>query len=56
VQPVFDEYLKRRARHIQNSSGAGVLSLVREWFDDGNGDVRPSHAWLRHSKAASRPQ
>jgi hypothetical protein len=47
VQPVFDEYLKRRVRYIHGSSGTGVLSLVREWFDDGNGDVRPSHAWRR---------
>jgi hypothetical protein len=47
VQPVFDEYLKRRTRYIHGNSGDGVLSLVREWFDDGTGDVRPSHAWRR---------
>jgi hypothetical protein len=53
VQPVFDEYLKRRARHIHDDSGAGVLSLVREWFDDGTGNVRPSNAWRRNAFAGN---
>lgn len=53
VQPVFDEYLKRRARHIRDDSGAGALSLVREWFDDGAGHVRPSNAWRRHTETGN---
>jgi hypothetical protein len=51
VEQVFAEYRARRARHIQRGSSAGVLALVREWFDDGRGDVRPSNA----SKRASTP-
>ena len=41
---LFADYTARRARHIRDDSPAGVLALVREWFDDGKGDVRPSHA------------
>lgn len=41
---LFADYSARRARHIKGASAAGVLALVREWFDDGKGDVRPSHA------------
>lgn len=41
---IFADYAARRTRHITGESAAGVLALVREWFDDGTGDVRPSHA------------
>jgi hypothetical protein len=50
VQQVYADYLPRRARHIKDGSAAGVLPLVREWFDDGFGDVRPSHAVRRRSQ------
>lgn len=53
VQPVYDDYVARRARHIKDDTGAGVLALLREWFDDGRGDVRPSHAWRAVEAAAS---
>ena len=45
VEKVFADYQARRARHIREGSSAGVLALVREWFDNGRGDVRPSNAW-----------
>ena len=54
VLPVFYEYIVRRNLHIHGDSAAGVLSLVREWFDDGTGDVRPSNAWRRHSQSANQ--
>jgi hypothetical protein len=41
---LYADYAARRARHIKGDSASGVLTLVREWFDDGTGDVRPSHA------------
>lgn len=41
---LFADYAARRARHITDNNASGVLALVREWFDDGTGDVRPSHA------------
>ncbi len=44
VDRVYEDYAARRARHIRDGSASGVLALVREWFDDGRGDVRPSHA------------
>jgi hypothetical protein len=49
---LYADYAARRARHITGDSAAGVLALVREWFDDGTGDVRPSHA--RRSPTAGR--
>jgi hypothetical protein len=53
VQSVFDEYLKRRSRYIHGNSSAGVLPLVRDWFNNGKGDVRPSNAYRQYIKAAS---
>jgi hypothetical protein len=47
---MFADYEVRRARHIKGESASGVLALVREWFDDGTGDVRPSHARHRSSR------
>lgn len=44
---IFQDYTARRARHIKEGSASGVLALVREWFDDGRGDVRPSNATRR---------
>lgn len=44
VDAIYADYAARRARHITGESAAGVLPLIREWFDDGTGDVRPSHA------------
>jgi hypothetical protein len=41
---LFADYATRRERHITGDDASGVLALVREWFDDGTGDVRPSHA------------
>jgi hypothetical protein len=47
TEPIFADYSARRARHIKDNAPAGVLALIREWFDDGTGDVRPSHARRR---------
>lgn len=44
AETMFADYSARRARHIRGESPSGVLALVREWFDDGKGDVRPSNA------------
>lgn len=55
VQQVFTDYAARRARHIRSGSAAGVLPLVREWFDDGHGDVRPSNATRRRSQRHGAP-
>lgn len=44
TEAMYADYSARRARHIKGDSPAGVLALVREWFDDGKGDVRPSNA------------
>ncbi len=45
VDKVYADYVTRRARHITGGNASGVLPLLREWFDDGRGDVRPSNAW-----------
>ena len=45
TEKVYQDYVARRARHIKDGSASGVLALVREWFDDGRGDVRPSNAF-----------
>ena len=47
TERVYQDYVARRARHIKDGSASGVLALVREWFDDGKGDVRPSNAQPR---------
>jgi hypothetical protein len=44
TEALFAEYSTRRAKHITGESASGVLPLVRQWFDDGTGNVRPSHA------------
>ena len=44
TEAIFADYSARRARHIKGDLPSGVLALVREWFDDGKGDVRPSNA------------
>ena len=44
VDRVFADYMARRARHVSNDDSSNVLALVREWFDDGCGVVRPSNA------------
>jgi hypothetical protein len=54
TEKVFADYSARRARHITKDSSAGVLALVREWFDDGRGDVRPSNASTCASTPAAR--
>lgn len=45
VERVFGEYMTRRARHVTDNDSSNVLALVREWFDDGRGTVKPSNAW-----------
>ena len=45
VERVFSEYMTRRARHIKDNDSSNVLALVREWFDNGRGVVKPSNAW-----------
>ena len=45
VDRVFADYMRRRARHIAGNDSANVLALVREWFDDGGGVVKPSNVW-----------
>ena len=45
AERVFSEYMTRRARHIRDNDSSNVLALVREWFADGRGVVRPSNAW-----------
>lgn len=44
AEALYADYAARRARHITGDDASGVLALVREWFDDGSGHVRPSHA------------
>lgn len=44
AEAIYADYAARRAKHITGDDASGVLALVREWFDDGAGDVRPSHA------------
>ena len=44
VDAVFTDYMARRARHVVNNDSSNVLALIREWFDDGRGVVRPSNA------------
>jgi hypothetical protein len=44
VDRVFADYMARRARHIVAQDSSNVLALVREWFDDGRGVVKPSNA------------
>lgn len=43
VDRVFADYMKRRARYIAGNDSTNVLALVREWFDDGRGVVKPSN-------------
>ena len=45
VDVVFSRYMTRRAKHITNDDSANVLALLREWFDDGRGVVKPSNVW-----------
>lgn len=40
---IYNDYSVRRVKHITGDSATGVLTLVREWFDDGKGNVRPSN-------------
>jgi hypothetical protein len=47
VDRVFADHTARRSRHITGNDSSNVLKLVRQWFDDGRGVVRPSDAW-RH--------
>ena len=55
VDVVFSEYMTRRARHIKDDDSDNVLALVREWFDDGGGSVRPSNAWRAGASGAHAP-
>lgn len=50
ARAVHDDYRARRARHITDNDPANVVKLVREWFDNGQGDVRPSNAWRRQAR------
>ncbi len=43
AEALYADYVARRKKHITGDSASGVLTLVREWFDDGTGQVRPSH-------------
>lgn len=47
VERVFTDYMARRTRHIKGDDSTHVLALIREWFDDGKGVVKPSNAWRR---------
>ncbi len=49
VDRVFADYMKRRDRHIAGNDSSNVLALVREWFDDGRGVVRPSNRWRQRN-------
>ena len=51
VEAVFRDYMARRARHITDNDSANVLRLVREWFDDGRGVVKPSNAGSKRGAA-----
>lgn len=44
AERVFADYSTRRTRYIKDNDSSNVLTLVREWFDDGRGVVRPSNA------------
>lgn len=48
VDRVFADYKARRARHISGQDSSNVLALVREWFADERGVVKPSNVW-RHA-------
>ena len=52
VDRVFADYTARRARHVANNDSTNVLLLVREWFDDGRGVVKPSNAVRKRAAAA----
>lgn len=52
AEAVYADYVARRAKHITGDDPSGVLALVREWFDDGSGNVRPSHAGRAGRRAA----
>jgi hypothetical protein len=54
VERVFSDYMARRARHIKDNDSSNVLALIREWFDDGRGVVKPSNAWREVPAAAGR--
>jgi hypothetical protein len=51
VDAVFADYMARRARHVTDNDSSNVLALVREWFDDGRGVVRPSNAARKKTAA-----
>lgn len=50
---LYADYAARRARHITGDTSAGVLALVREWFGDGSGNVKPSNARAARVTAAA---
>ncbi len=52
AEAIYADYAARRAKHITGDDPSGVLALVREWFDDGSGNVRPSHAGRTGRRAA----
>lgn len=43
TEALYADYMTRRTRHIREGAPDGVRALVREWFADATGDVRPSH-------------
>jgi hypothetical protein len=51
AEAIYADYSTRRAKHITGDSASGVLTLVREWFDDGKGSVRPSNVQARRLNA-----
>ena len=53
VDRIFADYMARRARHIAGDDSSNVLALVREWFDDGRGVVKPSNVG-RVTRSGSR--
>ena len=52
VDRVFADYMARRARYVTNDDSSNVLALVREWFDDGRGVVKPSNASRKRAAPA----
>ncbi len=45
---IFAEYTLRREQYI-GEGRRGIVALIRDWFDDGQGNCSSAHALLQHS-------
>lgn len=53
AQRILEDYRQRRARYIGEGK-PGVVALLRDWFDDGNGYCSPANARIKGSDEATR--